>query len=466
MVLWEVKSKPESWPFLCPVDEADAPGYYSIVQDPIDLMTIERKIDCREYTNREEFLKDFKKMVDNCQQYNGNRSVYMTMARKIWKYFLQSMKKNFPDELNDNASQVVNIVKQKSSSDITIGLDLKKDISSKILRQNVRGGKSKKKRKKRQPGIKAIEVLAKAAEKALQDTTLQDELHQINLTSNNTSLTTVSSAFPDLKISTIQSHPDDLLLRYCPDNFFCTSAKLKDLSEPNNIHTSQPCSAENEFLYEPFFNDCNTCTPSITEQATQDISSIEQKSPQNSSTIKFQTAQYTNTIKHQITAQHSSTGEQHNTQRTNMGEQHNAQRISTEKQQTAQHSRTDEEHSAHRTNTDKQQTAQHSSIGELHSPQRTNTIKRHNNTSTAQNTNTIEQSVNNMSIVEKSNAQSASFTKHITGEDINFTISHSPVSHSVEQDFIEIKGIDEEVTSGKVEKLNNPRYVNFKKYWE
>lgn len=41
------------------------------LQEPMDLMTIEEKLESKEYGSKQEFLDDFQLIFDNCRVYNG-----------------------------------------------------------------------------------------------------------------------------------------------------------------------------------------------------------------------------------------------------------------------------------------------------------------------------------------------------------------------------------------------------------
>lgn len=63
------KHRPFSTPFLHPVRKKDAPGYYEIISDPIDLSTMQKKADAYFYTT-DSFIDDLRLMNDNCKRYN------------------------------------------------------------------------------------------------------------------------------------------------------------------------------------------------------------------------------------------------------------------------------------------------------------------------------------------------------------------------------------------------------------
>lgn len=96
LVLSEIRNKSELKPFLSSVDNTLTHGYYSIIQDPIDFSLIEKKIKCKEYSNKEEFLEDFQKTVDKFELFSRTGSVHISMAQKVLKILWQAVEKYFP----------------------------------------------------------------------------------------------------------------------------------------------------------------------------------------------------------------------------------------------------------------------------------------------------------------------------------------------------------------------------------
>jgi len=56
--------------FEFPVTDQIAPGYSTIIKNPMDLSTMKGKIDSNEYTNVMEYRDDLILMCDNCMTYN------------------------------------------------------------------------------------------------------------------------------------------------------------------------------------------------------------------------------------------------------------------------------------------------------------------------------------------------------------------------------------------------------------
>ncbi|XP_016410264.1 bromodomain-containing protein 3-like isoform X5 [Sinocyclocheilus rhinocerous] len=102
VILKEMLSKKHAayaWPFYKPVD-ADAlelHDYHEIIKYPMDLSTVKKKMDSREYQDAQSFASDVRLMFSNCYKYNPPDHEVVAMARKLLDVFEMRFAK-MPDE--------------------------------------------------------------------------------------------------------------------------------------------------------------------------------------------------------------------------------------------------------------------------------------------------------------------------------------------------------------------------------
>nr|XP_018914496.1 PREDICTED: uncharacterized protein LOC109042290 [Bemisia tabaci] len=86
-IIEKIKNHEDAWPFLYPVESEDAPRYYKVIKEPMDLQTMEDKLDNREYFSVSQFKRDFQLIVENCKKFNGPSSDYSGMVVSLEKEF-------------------------------------------------------------------------------------------------------------------------------------------------------------------------------------------------------------------------------------------------------------------------------------------------------------------------------------------------------------------------------------------
>lgn len=88
----QLQTHKSAWPFMEPVDPNEAPDYYKVIKEPMDLQTIELRITERSYKKLSEFIGDMTKIFDNCRYYNPRESPFFKCAESLEAYFVQKIK--------------------------------------------------------------------------------------------------------------------------------------------------------------------------------------------------------------------------------------------------------------------------------------------------------------------------------------------------------------------------------------
>lgn len=96
-----LRTMPESYPFLKPVNKKQVKDYYTVIKRPMDFETISKKVTAHKYHSRAEFLADIELIANNCEQYNGSEAEYTKNAKKILQYATFAL-----SEFNDHCQQL------------------------------------------------------------------------------------------------------------------------------------------------------------------------------------------------------------------------------------------------------------------------------------------------------------------------------------------------------------------------
>lgn len=101
----QIQNHKQGWPFLQPLNKDEVPDYYNVITSPMDLSTIEEKLERDDYATPKELVHDFKLIFKNSRQYNDATTVYAKCAVKLEKY-MWSLIKDIPEwhkllEMND-----------------------------------------------------------------------------------------------------------------------------------------------------------------------------------------------------------------------------------------------------------------------------------------------------------------------------------------------------------------------------
>lgn len=109
-VIRSLRRSKDGRPFSMPVDaeKLNVPTYYDVIKKPMDLQTMERKLNANEYTDLDGFVADFKQILENCVNFNGVGHIVTEMSHTMEAAFYRQMK-DLPGE------HVVDIEKPKTS---------------------------------------------------------------------------------------------------------------------------------------------------------------------------------------------------------------------------------------------------------------------------------------------------------------------------------------------------------------
>ena len=87
-----IQNHKQAWPFLSPVNKDEVPDYYNVITSPMDLSTMEERLEQDSYATPKDLVSDLKLIFSNCRQYNDATTVYAKCAVSLEKYMWRLIK--------------------------------------------------------------------------------------------------------------------------------------------------------------------------------------------------------------------------------------------------------------------------------------------------------------------------------------------------------------------------------------
>lgn len=86
-----LQNHPNAWPFLRPVNKTEVPDYYTIIERPMDLSTIEKNLEENLYRNMERFISDVTLIFTNCRTFNKPNTQYHKCVERLEEHFRKKL---------------------------------------------------------------------------------------------------------------------------------------------------------------------------------------------------------------------------------------------------------------------------------------------------------------------------------------------------------------------------------------
>ncbi|GAA95427.1 uncharacterized protein L969DRAFT_101548 [Mixia osmundae IAM 14324] len=111
-LLTDMQNHAAAWAFARPVNKDEVTDYYSVVTHPMDLETMEVKLDANQYKELPEFLGDAQLIFDNCRSYNSESSNYTKNANRLQAFLAERVQvyTTEAEQENDNLVDLVAVM--------------------------------------------------------------------------------------------------------------------------------------------------------------------------------------------------------------------------------------------------------------------------------------------------------------------------------------------------------------------
>ncbi|KAI8065509.1 Bromodomain-containing protein [Gongronella butleri] len=120
-IIRNLKKHRDASPFVLQVDASKAPDYYTIIDQPMDLLTVEQKLNDTAYVHVDHFVADVRLIFANCYRYNGMDSTLSLLAQNVESAFDKGMRqmpacKDMSPSLTNSPGSMVDGKARKHSS--------------------------------------------------------------------------------------------------------------------------------------------------------------------------------------------------------------------------------------------------------------------------------------------------------------------------------------------------------------
>ncbi|KAI8969219.1 Bromodomain-containing protein [Mycotypha africana] len=97
-IMRNLKKHRDAAPFLHPVDyvKLNIPDYPIVVKYPMDLTTVDKKLNSGEYANVEDFVSDIRLVFNNCYKFNGPEAMISMLCQNVESAFEKSLRQMPP----------------------------------------------------------------------------------------------------------------------------------------------------------------------------------------------------------------------------------------------------------------------------------------------------------------------------------------------------------------------------------
>lgn len=89
-----LKKHRDATPFIHPVDyvKLNLPDYPQIIKTPMDLTTIDRKFQHKEYSDVNQLINDIRLLFNNCYKFNGPEAMVSVLCQNVESAFEKSLR--------------------------------------------------------------------------------------------------------------------------------------------------------------------------------------------------------------------------------------------------------------------------------------------------------------------------------------------------------------------------------------